>query len=358
MKQLGEDVLFPFRLKLQLPQVCYIDPEIHELTSRWKQHSRSHQLPPEVKDTNEPLTNASECELQSSSPKLTTLTRVLGGPPQDSDSLSRCNNSEARVPSIGSEVDAADGTKDACLSKDKNAPASLVNTTIQSPKQDPRYASFINRCSRSSLKDNNVSQETESDNTDKGAGFSKQINEKEEAKQPLSQHKNSQQECSKSTDSHQKGKIHKVNSPYGNLIPRTLDLALCRSANKAKILGSDNKMFEGVNTLKNEKPVVKKCISDSMQENHHTKNDKKNMSSDAANSCKWMKEKHIVNEVYGSEQYKNSKLQPSQKFGCDDVHTKVKNKSSYVIPVLPFGHSRKKSKYTNLKKKKKKSLLV
>lgn len=43
MKQLGSDILFPSRLRLQLPQVCYIDPEAQNLIKNWRNYtSRSH----------------------------------------------------------------------------------------------------------------------------------------------------------------------------------------------------------------------------------------------------------------------------------------------------------------------------
>lgn len=59
MKQLGSDILFPARLRLQLPQVCYVDPELQKLTMNWKNcPSRSHQLFPEVKDIGNKLANA------------------------------------------------------------------------------------------------------------------------------------------------------------------------------------------------------------------------------------------------------------------------------------------------------------
>lgn len=53
MKQLGSDILFPSRLRLQLPQVCYIDPETQSLIKNWRNcPSSSHQSSLEAKDTN------------------------------------------------------------------------------------------------------------------------------------------------------------------------------------------------------------------------------------------------------------------------------------------------------------------
>lgn len=52
MKQLGSDILFPSRLRLQLPQVCYIDPEVQKVIMNWKNSSsKSHLSSLETKDT-------------------------------------------------------------------------------------------------------------------------------------------------------------------------------------------------------------------------------------------------------------------------------------------------------------------
>lgn len=51
MKQVGSDILFPSRLRLQLPQVCYIDPEAQSLIKNWRNcPSKSHQSSLEAKD--------------------------------------------------------------------------------------------------------------------------------------------------------------------------------------------------------------------------------------------------------------------------------------------------------------------
>ncbi|MPC29800.1 RNA helicase Mov10l1 [Portunus trituberculatus] len=67
MRQLGPDVLFPFRLKLQLPQVCYIDPEV-QLTKRWRQYpSKIRQLPSVSKASSNPAAVGVHCSLTGNS---------------------------------------------------------------------------------------------------------------------------------------------------------------------------------------------------------------------------------------------------------------------------------------------------
>lgn len=358
MKQLGQDVLFPFRLKLQLPQVCYIDPEVQELTRRWKHcSSRSHQTPPVVEGTNKLVADVQESEWHLSSSKLPVVTRLFGVSSQDSDSQSYCNEGKIRVPSspddssplkenVGNEVLAADVTKRACLSKNENTASVPFQTrkVIHSEKQEDYHCSSLTKkCSLSSLKDNET-QESGLCSIDKVGCLSKQMHQKKETEQPLCEHKSGVQELpntEKSVDPHHEWKVHKVNTPFSKLIPRSLDLAVCRSANRAKLSGNNDKTVERVEILSNEKPFIKKDV---VYENHHWKNDKKNKSPDG-NSYKWAKEDHIFSEVCGNEQNKSSKEIQSRKFESDAAHSTVKNKTCYVIPVLPFCHSKKKCKY-------------
>ncbi|XP_063880940.1 RNA helicase Mov10l1-like isoform X2 [Scylla paramamosain] len=260
MRQLGPDVLFPFRLKLQLPQVCYIDPEVQQLTRRWKQClSTSHQLPFVAKASTKLAADVSECS------------------------------------SVASE-------------------------------------------------------ESESDNKDTMACHSKQKHEQEKGRQALSQHKNIQQDFSNSPEwvgLHHEGKANKVVTPTTKLIPRCLDLAVYRSANRDKTSGNRNKELEAEGSFTNENPSMKEDVSNFMCGNYHLENKKRNNLT-VGNSLQWMKEKHTPSEFGGNEQHRNSKAHPSERFGSSVAHTTLKNKVDYVVPVLPLPHSREKTQ--NFKK--------
>ncbi|KAG0692718.1 RNA helicase Mov10l1 [Chionoecetes opilio] len=358
LKQLGQDVLFPFRLKLQLPQVCYVDPEIQELTKRWKHCSSiSHQLLHAVKDTNKPSADAPVSEWQPSPSKLPVVTRLFGMPLQESNASRGCRKSEISPDdnvsikeSFGNEALAVDITKESCLSNREKYYLFQTKRRMHSQKQESCHASFTSRCSASSPKDQSVSQGSGLDSTDKVTCLRKEIHEKKEAEASLGQHKSiSLQEISNKQelgDPLHEWKVNKADTGSSALTPPSQDLAISRTTIRTKVASTREEILEKEEILRDQKTVMKESVGDSRYENHRLENGKTDRSD--GNSCHLAKEKYIPGEVCRRENNTSSNDKPRKKVECDAAHRTMDNKAGYVIPVLPFCHSRKKTQ--NLEK--------
>lgn len=125
------------------------------------------------------------------------------------------------------------------------------------------------------------------------------------------------------------GKANQIVTPTTRLIPRCLDLAVYRSANRAKTSGSTDEELNAESGITNEKPNGR-GVHNLMCESHHLENNIRNNLS-VGNSLQMMKEKQH-----------NSKTHSGERFGCNDT---LKNKLGYVVPVLPLPRSGEKSKY-------------